>query len=126
MGTAWATFTSAAVPVSGNNSYGSGNFASNLAGTWKWIASYSGDVNNNAVAGGCNDANESVVVQKAQPTVTTQAGPPFGTLIGNPLSDTAMLADGYNPGEVFAVYHLVLPAGLTAPVPHTGTKEATE
>lgn len=30
------------------------------------------------------------------------------------------LADGYNPGEVFAVYHLVLPAGLTAPVPHTG------
>jgi len=36
------------------------------------------------------------------------------------------LADGYNPGEVFAVYHLVLPEGLTAPVPHTGTKEATE
>ena len=33
------------------------------------------------------------------------------------------LADGYNPGEVFAVYHLVLPAGMTAPVPHTGGKE---
>ena len=33
------------------------------------------------------------------------------------------LADGYNPGEVFAVYHLFLPAGLTAPVPHTGGKE---
>ena len=30
------------------------------------------------------------------------------------------LAEGYNPGEVFAVYHLVLPAGMTAPVPHTG------
>lgn len=30
------------------------------------------------------------------------------------------LANGYNPGEVFAVYHLVLPAGMTAPVPHTG------
>lgn len=36
------------------------------------------------------------------------------------------LANGYNPGEVFAVYHLVLPAGLTAPVPHTGMKEAAE
>ena len=36
------------------------------------------------------------------------------------------LANGYNPGEVFAVYHLVLSAGLTAPVPHTGTKEAAE
>ena len=33
------------------------------------------------------------------------------------------LADGYNPVEVFAVYHLVLPAGLSAPVPHTGGKE---
>lgn len=30
------------------------------------------------------------------------------------------LANGYNPGEVFAVYHLVLPAGMTTPVPHTG------
>ena len=29
------------------------------------------------------------------------------------------LADGYNPAEVFAVYHLVLPPGLTAPVPMT-------
>jgi hypothetical protein len=30
------------------------------------------------------------------------------------------LANGYDPGELFAVYHLVLPAGLTAPIPHTG------
>lgn len=30
------------------------------------------------------------------------------------------LANGYDPEEVFAVYHLVLPAGLKAPVPHTG------
>lgn len=30
------------------------------------------------------------------------------------------LAEGYDPGELFAVYHLVLPKGLTAPIPHTG------
>jgi hypothetical protein len=30
------------------------------------------------------------------------------------------LADGYDPGELFAVYHLVPPKGLTAPIPHTG------
>lgn len=30
------------------------------------------------------------------------------------------LANGYNPGEVIAVYHLVLPAGMAAPVPHSG------
>jgi len=30
------------------------------------------------------------------------------------------LADGYDPSQVFAVYHLVLPEGMKAPVPHTG------
>ena len=30
------------------------------------------------------------------------------------------LANGYDPAEVFAVYHLVLPEGMKAPVPHTG------
>ncbi len=35
------------------------------------------------------------------------------------------LAYGYNPGEVFAVYHLVLPEGMTAPVPHTGGPHLT-
>lgn len=30
------------------------------------------------------------------------------------------IADGYNPAEMFAVYHLVLPEGMKAPVPHTG------
>ncbi len=28
------------------------------------------------------------------------------------------LASGYDPTELFAVYHLVLPKGMTAPVPH--------
>lgn len=40
------------------------------------------------------------------------------------------LANGYDPEEVFAVYHLVLPAGLSAPIPHTparaNTMEAAE
>lgn len=34
------------------------------------------------------------------------------------LSDN--LASGYDPAELFPVYHLVLPSGLKAPVPHTG------
>lgn len=37
--------------------------------------------------------------------------------------EAALLADnfanGYNPAQVFAVYHLVLPEGLTAPIPHS-------
>lgn len=34
------------------------------------------------------------------------------------------LANGYNPNELFAVYHLVLPEGLTAPVPHDDAVDA--
>ena len=29
------------------------------------------------------------------------------------------LANGYDPEELFHVYHLVLPEGLAAPLPHT-------
>jgi streptogramin lyase len=61
-------FTSAAVPVTGNGGgYGSGNFTPTVAGTYRWVASYSGDAQNNAVIGGCNDANESVVVTDPKP-----------------------------------------------------------
>ena len=35
------------------------------------------------------------------------------------------LTNGYNPGEVFAVYHLVLPEGMKAPVPHIGGPHIT-
>lgn len=33
------------------------------------------------------------------------------------------LANGYNPNELFPVYHLVLPKGMTAPVPHDDAVE---
>src|SRR5262249_14229298 len=46
--------------VSGNGAYQSPAFAPTAAGTYRWIASYGGDGNNNAVGGACNDANESV------------------------------------------------------------------
>ena len=36
------------------------------------------------------------------------------------------LANGYDPEEVFAVYHLVLPAGLSAPIPHDAKPDAVE
>ena len=35
------------------------------------------------------------------------------------------LANGYDPAVVFAVYHLVLPEGMNAPVPHTGGPHIT-
>jgi hypothetical protein len=48
--------------VSGNGPYDSASFTPTSAGTYRWTASYGGDSNNNAVAGACNDANESATV----------------------------------------------------------------
>jgi LPXTG-motif cell wall-anchored protein len=40
----------------------SGAFTPTVAGTYRWVASYSGDANNAAVSGFCGDAAETVVV----------------------------------------------------------------
>ena len=57
-----AIFTST-VTVSGNGSYGSTPaFTPTAAGTYRWIANYSGDANNNATSNACNGANENVTV----------------------------------------------------------------
>jgi hypothetical protein len=56
-----AKFTTT-VSVVGNGSYRSARFAPLAVGMYRWIASYSGDSNNAASTGACNDANESVIV----------------------------------------------------------------
>ena len=58
--------------VSGNNNYTSGSFTPTAAGTYRWIANYSGDGSNNPTANGCNEANESVVVTDTSSTSTAQ------------------------------------------------------
>ncbi len=55
------------VAVTGNGSYGSGTYVTTAVGTYFWIASYTGDANNNAVAGTCGDTGESSQVTKQQP-----------------------------------------------------------
>jgi len=56
-----AAFTSM-LSVAGNGSYVSADFAPASVGTYRWIATYSGDAANAASATACNDANESVTV----------------------------------------------------------------
>ena len=90
-----AIFTST-VPVSaGNGNYTSGSFTTVAAGTYRWIAVYSGDANNAAVRTACNDANESVVVTKSGPIIATQASGPIN--VGGTISDTASLSGGTGP-----------------------------
>ena len=90
-----AVIFTATVPVSGNAVYPSGSFVTTVAGTYRWIANYSGDANNDATANGCNGANENVVVSRKSPTVVTQAS--ASVEVGGQIHDTATLAGGFSP-----------------------------
>ena len=59
-------FTSAAVAVSGPGTYGPVTATVTAGGSYYWIASYSGDANNNPVAGVCGEAGETSVVRVLQ------------------------------------------------------------
>jgi hypothetical protein len=74
----------------------SDSFKPTAAGTYRWVASYSGNSpNTNSKSGACNDANESVVVNPVQPTISTSqsAGP---LALGSTISDTATLSGTAN------------------------------
>ncbi len=92
-------FTST-VPVAGNGNYTSASFTPTSPGTYQWVASYSGDVNNTPIGTACNDPNESVVVSLATPELTTIASPDVTLGDGGGLTDTATLAGGFNPTGV--------------------------
>jgi hypothetical protein len=66
-----------AVNVNGNGSYDSPPFtptgtSPQIAGTYEWIASYSGDGTNPASTGKCGDAGEQSLVNKYTSTMQTQ------------------------------------------------------
>ncbi len=76
-------FSPALVPVSGDGTaYGSGTFTPTEAGTYRWVASYSGNgPNTNPASAVCNAANETSIVVDAQIdldplTATNEVGDP--------------------------------------------------
>jgi hypothetical protein len=64
-------FESLGRPVDASGTAVSEPFTPKAGGVYRWRAFYSGDANNNPVAGACNDANESTLVI-GPPTVTVQ------------------------------------------------------
>ena len=66
------------------------------AGTYRWRAFYSGDDNNNPVAGPCNAPNENTTVSPAAPAIATVATTNFVLGTGQ-LSDTATVTGLVNP-----------------------------
>ena len=89
-GSALATST---VNVTGAGSYDSAPYTPTSPGTYRWVASYSGDGSNTSVGGACGDPGESVTVMKAGTQIVTQAS--AGITVGSgSLSDTATLSHG--------------------------------
>ncbi|HEX8629064.1 MAG TPA: Ig-like domain-containing protein [Catenuloplanes sp.] len=89
-----AAVTVGSVPVNGNGSYPSAAFTPDAVGTYRWVASYSGDALNHGASGACGDANEQVVVNKAKPKLVTKVSNAEIT-IGDQATDTATLSVGH-------------------------------
>ena len=88
-------FTSAAIDVTGNGTYGPVTFTPDTAGTYHWIATYSGDAKNLGSHGGCGDAGENDTVAKLHPAVITVASGPV--VVGGQIHDTATLSTSRPP-----------------------------
>jgi hypothetical protein len=58
------------VPVNGNGWYMSAPYTTERPGVYRWVASYSGDWQNEAVTTGCNETRESVRT-RATPRLVT-------------------------------------------------------
>jgi hypothetical protein len=82
-------FTSAAVPVNGNATYGSPAFAPTAAGTYSWVAEYSGDTNNPPITTACTDPAETVAVS------VTGLDPPITASYSNATRSGLMICDGF-------------------------------
>jgi hypothetical protein len=110
--TATPVFTSSAVPVNGDGTYGSGPVVpTEGAGTYHWIASYSGDPSNNPVAESCGASGESSTVSAA--AVTSASNPPSG-----PSGGVAAVSTSSASG---AAKNAVAPVAITgATTVHTG------
>jgi hypothetical protein len=86
------TYTNSA--VNGDGTYYSPSYVANSAGTYRWVASYSGDGSNLSTAGSCNDPGEQSTVTKASPSLSTSA---IGAVVGGSIQDTATLSGGHQP-----------------------------
>ncbi len=96
---------SSTVTVSGNGDHRSLPFTPTRAGTYHWVAEYSGDDHNHpAGPTACDDNAETVVVSQAQPRLQTVARAVVP--IGGATGDRATLAAGSEPrGTItFRVY----------------------
>jgi hypothetical protein len=96
-----APVAASTVAVNGDGNYFSEGILPDGLGTYDYVASYSGDLNNAPATTVCGDPLETVTVAKGAPAiVTTVSG---STLVGGQLSDAARLSGGYSPHETGSI-----------------------
>jgi hypothetical protein len=88
-------FESTSAGIKANGNVESGEFTTTSTGSYFWVASFSGDKNNEATATKCGDSGETSVVEKASPKVTTSAVSPV--TVGEKIKDTATISGLVDP-----------------------------
>src|SRR3989442_2863358 len=90
--------------VTGNGTYPSSAVTVTRAGRYRWIASYSGDPNNNAVSTSCGDAGETSTVNKDPPRTSPNSS--HARTSDHAIHFIETLAGGANPGgtSTFTLY----------------------
>jgi hypothetical protein len=110
------------VPVAGNGSYNSAPFLVTKAGTYLWVASYSGDPNNNATASACNAPGEKTTVTAGPPAKVTLIPITQTMTVGQSACVVATVTDTYgNPVSGVSVVFAVPTAAATHASPPTAT-----
>lgn len=95
-------YTNDPVSVIGEGTYyTSPGFAALAAGVWRWVASYSGDINNNSAVSGCQE--EQVTVDKASLGITTEIHNSDGdTVVAGPVALGSTLHDSATVSGIVA------------------------
>jgi len=120
------------VSVTGaTTSTGNQTFSPTAAGTYYWVASYSGDANNNPAAVGCGDPNEKVTVlaPTAQITPTGTTCQQFASGTASTLTTINYSVSGGNissdnPGVFFYYEKVTITGGQTITVNQTSSQPA--
>ena len=90
-----AIFTDTVTGVNSNGNYDSGNYTTTTTGNFFWVASYSGDANNDPATTTCGEDGETSHVNPAAPGITTSATAEVD--LGSPIHDTAHISGLVNP-----------------------------
>jgi hypothetical protein len=106
-----AIFTDTVTGISADGDYPSGDYLTVDAGSYYWVASFSGDSNNEPKSTVCGESGETSVVNKRVTTLVTVPDP-VNAALGTVLNDTAILSGGYNPtGKI--IFRLYDPSDTT-------------